>query len=82
MPVDTAQGMSSNAPDLVQKKVAIQPAPLLQETALPSLQKQEEERQALIATDVCKKPEMGEPPIPLQVHRDADWQDRFQPQVI
>ena len=80
MPVDTAQGMSSNAPDLVQKKVAIQPAPLLQETALPPLQKQEE-GQALTATDVCQKPEMGEFPIPLQAKPD-DCQDQLAQQSL
>ena len=79
-PVDIAYGVKDDVPDLVQKKVAIQPAPLLQETALPPPQKQEE-GQALTATDVCQKPEMGEFPIPLQAKPD-DCQDQLAQQSL
>ena len=51
-------------------EVVIKPVDTAQSIPQPPLQKQEE-GQALIATDVCQKPEMGEFPIPLQAKPDV-----------
>ena len=81
LPRNTAHAMVDDVPDLVNKKVAIKPAPFLQKTPEPPLPQppapQQDERHANGLVE-------GQPlaPIPLQTSMEADCQDQFAQQQL